>query len=235
MGRQRSKHHWMASLRRTAMLTRGKFCNHQFLCAYDKNPAKKKKKKQPQIFPRMTEKNEVSCSPQWRWCVELVWETFWRSLPVPQFSPETHHITTHLQLLIILSKKKNKNKRVKRDAAINTFDVAASDRFSILADKWLLASSGFNSWAEKKWWHELWWRTTKWEPGSGLGGLQRTSSVRAPSAGLWPFLNMPLKILFSCQAEEKQSVKMILFVHLLVTALLTGWWIIHWNLIWSLP
>lgn len=66
-------------------------------------------------------------------------------------------------------------------------------------------------------------------------GLQRTSSVRAPSAGLWPFLNMPLKILFSCQAAEKQSVKMILFVHLLVTALLTGWWIIHWNLIWSLP
>lgn len=24
------------------MLTRGKFCNHQFLCAYGKNPAKKK-------------------------------------------------------------------------------------------------------------------------------------------------------------------------------------------------
>lgn len=35
----------MASLKRTAMLTRGKFCNHQFLCAYDQNPAKKKKSK----------------------------------------------------------------------------------------------------------------------------------------------------------------------------------------------
>lgn len=34
------------------MLTRGKFCNHQFLCAYDRNPAKKKKKKATPNIPR---------------------------------------------------------------------------------------------------------------------------------------------------------------------------------------
>lgn len=113
--------------------------------------------------------------------------------------------------------------------------MAASDRFSILADKWLLASSGFNSWAGKKWWHDSWWPMTQLGTWFRSLGLQCTSSVRASSAGLWPFLNMPLKILFSCQVAEKQSVKMILFVYLLVTALLTGWWIIDWNLMWSLP